>query len=612
MPTRVNGSSCDLDAGEELGRFTSIAVGWDDRTSSGARAVEVCSSGCPRASEAQARLSHVMVACYGEEGLYVSNRTTHADQLIDIGTRLSDPESGECLWGPFAVADSKPLFGYCLPTANATEAFKSTGSSITSSKSWTQAVNSIRNGIWIVVACGVIALVLGFVYLLVLRCCARPLTLIGIVGFFAGIVAGGVFLLSHAKTIQDQYQGADDAYQQDPNWKWAFYGAIALFVLAGLYACLLAFLCSRIMLAIELVEEAATQLASTPGIVFVPVVMILIGIAVVAIWSATALQLYSIGEVVTTSVPSLSSYIPNGQVHTINTDESAQRALVFHVFGFFWETQLLVALTEMTVAFVAVMYYFAPIGSSGYKELPAASPTLAAIGTVLWYHLGTAAFGAGVIALIKFIRACIEYTRHKLQQADKSGVAQWVLCCCQSFFWCLECCMKFINRNAYIMVALTKQPFCQSAHAALVAIVSNGARVGALALVSTPFLWLGKVFVAAISALIAYAIFTGADRYSNPESETVVSAPMLPVLLVFFLAYAIGSMFMAVYGVTIDTILMCYVFEESGKGEPRMSEERRVMLKRLNDECKEAVGDAPASGGSSTESAGSSRPLTQA
>jgi len=444
-------------------------------------------------------------------------------------------------------------------------------------------------------------MVLGFAYLLLLRCFARPLTLVAIVGFLVGMIVGGVMLLSHSRRIQDSYNDDEDLYKSDSSWQWAFYGSIALFVLAGLYACLLAFMCSRIMLAIDLIEQAAEQLASTPGIVFVPVVMIVVGIAVVGIWCATALQMYSIGEVVTISVPSLSGYIPNGEIHRIDPNLDARRALAFHVFGLFWETQLLVSLTEMVVAFVSVMYYFAPVSpSTGYKELPATSPTLAAIGTVMYYHMGTAAFGAAIIAVIKFIRACIEYARHKLKQADKNGVVSWVLCCCQSFFWCLECCMKFINRNAYIMVALTKQSFCSSAHAALVAIVSNGARVGALALVSTPFLWLGKMFVAAISALIGYAIFTGSDRFADPESESVVSAPMLPVLVIFLISYAIGSMFMSVYGMTIDTILMCYCFEESAgaaRGQPHMSEEQKMQLTQLNDDCKQAIGDAPSTGG---------------
>ena len=70
------------------------------------------------------------------------------------------------------------------------------------------------------------------------------------------------------------------------------------------------------------------------------------------------------------------------------------------------------------------------------------------------YHTGSIAFGALLIAIIQLIRIILEYIDHKLKGKDNK-VVKFILCCCKCCFWCLEKFMKFINRNAYIMVTLS-------------------------------------------------------------------------------------------------------------------------------------------------------------
>lgn len=67
------------------------------------------------------------------------------------------------------------------------------------------------------------------------------------------------------------------------------------------------------------------------------------------------------------------------------------------------------------------------------------------------YHTGSIAFGSLLIAIIQLIRIILEYIDHKLK-GKENRVVKFILCCCKCCFWCLEKFMKFINRNAYIMV----------------------------------------------------------------------------------------------------------------------------------------------------------------
>ena len=49
------------------------------------------------------------------------------------------------------------------------------------------------------------------------------------------------------------------------------------------------------------------------------------------------------------------------------------------------------------------------------------------------------------------IRTVLTYIQKRLETSH-NRVARAILCCMQCFFWCLEKCVKFINKNAYVQV----------------------------------------------------------------------------------------------------------------------------------------------------------------
>ncbi|CAN0388104.1 unnamed protein product, partial [Ectocarpus sp. 13 AM-2016] len=77
----------------------------------------------------------------------------------------------------------------------------------------------------------------------------------------------------------------------------------------------------------------------------------------------------------------------------------------------------------------------------------------------------------------------LTYMQKKLQKSG-SKAAQAVLCCLSCFFWCLEKCVKFINKNAYIQVAIFSTSFCRSSKNAFWLIARNLGRVGAVTVVT--------------------------------------------------------------------------------------------------------------------------------
>ena len=113
--------------------------------------------------------------------------------------------------------------------------------------------------------------------------------------------------------------------------------------------------------------------------------------------------------------------------------------------------------------------------------------------TALFKHFGTIAYGSLVIAIIKTIRAVIAYFQKK---AKKSGskLLQYILCMIQCCMWCLEKCMKFLNKNAYIQTAIHGYSFCKAARSAFFLIARNILRIMAVSFVGDFVLILGKVF----------------------------------------------------------------------------------------------------------------------
>lgn len=112
--------------------------------------------------------------------------------------------------------------------------------------------------------------------------------------------------------------------------------------------------------------------------------------------------------------------------------------------------------------------------------------------TILRYHLGTAAFGSLIIAVIKTVRAVLAYIQ-KQAKKSKNKIVEYLLCVLQCCMWCLENCAKFVNKNAYIQTSIYGTSFCKSSRRAFFLILRNILRVAAVNVVADLILILGKV-----------------------------------------------------------------------------------------------------------------------
>ena len=132
------------------------------------------------------------------------------------------------------------------------------------------------------------------------------------------------------------------------------------------------------------------------------------------------------------------------------------------LFGLLWTINC-VTNTSWTAMSGSVChwYFFRDAGDDSPAKTKA--PLARSLGRVLWYHLGTIAFGSFIIAVIQLIRIILMAVDRYTKNAQKSNLLLWLaLKCCACCMWCLEKTVKYITGYAYIYVALQGSAFCSA------------------------------------------------------------------------------------------------------------------------------------------------------
>lgn len=134
--------------------------------------------------------------------------------------------------------------------------------------------------------------------------------------------------------------------------------------------------------------------------------------------------------------------------------------------------------------------------------------------------------------------------------------------------YCIDCLnrfIKFVNKNGYIVCAITSNWFCTSAWRAFTLIAANKATFVITGSMGFIFNWIGKCFIAFLTTGIG-ALFI----VYIPALDKNVSAPFFVYVLIFIGAYMVSATFISMFSFAMDTILMCFLIDEtlSGNGKP--------------------------------------------
>uniref|UniRef100_A0A4X2M264 Choline transporter-like protein n=1 Tax=Vombatus ursinus TaxID=29139 RepID=A0A4X2M264_VOMUR len=458
-----------------------------------------------------------------------------------------------------------------------------------------------RSWYWILIALA-ISLVLSLLFLLLLRLVAGPLVLVLILGVL-GVLAYGIYhCWKEYKTLRDK--GATisqlgfttnlSAYQSvQETWLVAL---ILISVLEGILLLLLIFLRQRIRIAIALLEEASKAVGQMMSTLFFPLLTFVLLLICVAYWVMTALPPSTIscfldffpGYLATSGQPQYRWWAPSGtdpgcqdvinktcnpldnfsitncpgltcQFLGYSSSGPAQRSLfnlqIYGILGLFWTLNWVLALGQCVLAGAFASFYWA---FNKPQDIPSC-PLTAAFFRTLRYHTGSLAFGALILTLVQIVRVVLEYLDHKLRGAQNSLI-RCLMCCLKCCFWCLEKFIKFLNRNAYIMIAVYGKNFCISAKNAFMLLMRNIVRVVVLDKVTDLLLFFGKLLVVSGVGILSFFFFTGRipalkEEFRSPD----LNYYWLPIMVSILGAYVIASGFFSVFSMCVDTLFLCFL-----------------------------------------------------
>lgn len=447
---------------------------------------------------------------------------------------------------------------------------------------------------WILAGLGVAAVV-AFLWIVLMRWIAGPMVwitifaLLGVIGFgiyytyaewqrLATVPNANMSIIAVGFTTNlSQYLALRDTWL-------AFF--IILCVVGGILLLLVIFLRKRILIAVQIIRSASKAVGMMISTLFYPIITFVLAVIVTSFWGATALFLassgspvYKVDDLNTTIRAALNLSLHgtscnitewNQPSHPYVNDTSIKCVFieyggdsVFHqntlwlqiacLFGFFWLLNWVIALGECTLAGAFASYYWA---FKKPRDIPAL-PLFSAFGRSLRYHTGSLAFGAFIIAVIQIIRVMLEYIDHKVKGSENK-VAKFVIKCCKCCFWCLEKFMKFLNRNAYIMVAVYGKNFCWSAKEAFKLLMRNIIRVAVVDKVTDFLLFMGKLIVTAGLVGLSWAFFSENISFVQ-EYVPKLNYYWLPIVVIGIGAYIVAAGFFNTYGMAVDTIFLCFL-----------------------------------------------------
>uniref|UniRef100_A0A672LJX6 Choline transporter-like protein n=1 Tax=Sinocyclocheilus grahami TaxID=75366 RepID=A0A672LJX6_SINGR len=382
---------------------------------------------------------------------------------------------------------------------------------------------------------------------------------------------------------------------------------ISLAVIEAIIILVLIFLRNRVRIAIALLKEGSKAIGCIMSTLFYPIITFLLLAICIAYWAVTAVFLASSGD----AVYKVMSTLPNCKYTNLTCDpetfsqsnvtklcpgsqctfafyggESLYHRYIFvlqlcNLLVFLWLVNFTIALGQCTLAGAFASYYWALRKPADIPPCPLAS----SFGRALRYHTGSLAFGALILSIVQFIRIILEYLDHKLKGAH-NAFTRFLLCCLKCCFWCLEHFIKFMNRNAYIMISIYGKNFCASARDAFFLLMRNVMRVAVLDKVTDFLLFLGKLLISGSVGVLAFFFFTRQIPVIQEEVPSL-NYYWVPLLTVIFGSYMIAHGFFNVYAMCVDTLFLCFLLDlEKNNGSVSrpyyMGSSLRAILNKKN------------------------------
>jgi len=403
---------------------------------------------------------------------------------------------------------------------------------------------------------------MGYLFLFMLKTVARCIIWFCAFLGLAAFVALGAFLWVQSEAEENSDWGTTYKVLAIVSW-------LASVLVATLVCC-----CRQeVKLSTKCMGQAAVVIWRMPILLLSPLLKAIVKTVLFLLLAVGFIHLLATGEV--TGV---------GKDRHLELSGAQKGFLVLYAFVALWLLAFVSALYQFSIAFATAKYFCADIENGRKVVAPCAICEGVRIG--LWYHSGSLAFGAAIIALLELLQRVLEWVEKKSMEAGELNrvitcIISSVLCCCR----CLEGVVQFVNKNVYIDIALTSKNFCAALQSIAKIIIDHGAAMAILNGATFIFQVVGLASITASCGLLSAWLLTS-EKYESVASASYIPNPGYAVAISCILAFLVAWSFMAVFDVTSDTLLICYAEDMTQTGGARHAKHNKE-LKEMYEEAEE-------------------------
>lgn len=325
-------------------------------------------------------------------------------------------------------------------------------------------------------------------------------------------------------------------------------------VLCLVFACMI--ICGRESLqrAIDVIDASADYIAHNKRVILVPNLHFLFTLIFSIVWLGAFLCVASLNEI----EPGL---IPQSRSLGWKNKKVFYGALAMF-FGFLWIT----AWIEYTSRFIVIMgastYYFNNHRDRQDVEEPA--DIMYGFKCAYLHHMGSIAFGAFIIALIRFIKIIFYYLAKKIEKnSGENPVIKGVVACAKCVLSCIERICDYMNEAAFCYMAVTGDYFLKAAWNGFLLNLKHGLKFAFANIIAKVFIFIGKVGVVFANLVTLYFLM---KQRGDLEEVNSIAGPFLVVGIVTFLA---ASLFLSLFEEAVMALLTCLCVDlDANGGEP--------------------------------------------
>ncbi|XP_066145764.1 choline transporter-like 1 [Euwallacea fornicatus] len=474
------------------------------------------------------------------------------------------------------VYKGKPILNRCIP-----EGVEEVGEAILSNfydvlNGWDtleQILGDIYNTWRDILGLAVLALLISLLTITILHCLAHIISYFIMIGFAVASIGGTAYLWYTYFDIKrnldkvakaEKYSILVESIRNETAFFW--YSIVAT-VITVIILLIIVFMRKKVDFLANLFKETSKCIMHLPGLFFQPLLTFVFLTVFFMFWIFVVLCLATASYPGTGHISGirvedqglLPATTPNPNAKEMNlslvekfnnfkvveyVDASWIKGMWWVYFiGLIWTLEFIMACQQMVIAgSVAHWFYRHKYKSNDH--------VCYSIGKLIKYHLGSVALGALIITLFKIPRLILTYLHARFTQNKQKGneCAACGLKCCICCFYCLEKFIRYLNHNAYTVIAIDGSNFCKAAGTAFDVLTSHALEVATINSLGDFILFLGKCFVTAVTGVVGLAIFR------RNSALTFYAAPTLMVcIFAFFVAHCVLSL----YEMVLDTVYLC-------------------------------------------------------